>query len=203
MKITSLKIRKSILVFTIIIGTCAGIIFIGCESDDPITDTVYFTDIEADQVKLGGAPLLIPAYAELYLTGAKTVNCAVKDVYYIVDGPSTTGEILGFVDNGASRLTYTDVTPDRYCLITTSVTISLPVASRPAIISMKIYKNGVADDASLVGNYIGTDDVAASLPIMCLMVLQPDDYIEVYVSAASANKTVVVNTMTLVATTVD
>jgi len=64
--------------------------------------------------------------------------------------------------------------------------------------------NGVADDASYIGEYISDADPADALPIMCLMeLLDPEDYIEIYIASNTANTTVVVNTMTLVATTVD
>jgi len=176
---------------------------LGCSADDPITDALYFTELNSDQMFLGGERLLIPAYAELYLTDFETVECDVADTYYIVDGPSSTGDIKGFVDNGSCRLTYTDVTGDRICMVGTSVTFSVPVDDAPAIVSMKIYKNGVADEESLVGDYVATGDIADSLPVMCLLEIDTNDYIELYVSSNTNNTTVVLNTMTLVATTVD
>jgi hypothetical protein len=190
----------------------------GCTANDPITDTIYFTGIDADQVnadqidteevnadqvQLGGATLLIPAYGEIYQTAFETIECDVAGTYYIVDGPTTAGELLGFENNGLGRLTYTDITPNRIGLATTAVTISVPADDRPATIRSMIYINGVSDNASLIGEYISDADPADALPIMALVELQQNDYIEIYISSDSANTTVTVNAMTLVVTTVD
>ena len=197
-----MKLRIIILIIIALL-LVATLVFISCSETERLTDDIYFSNIDAQNIKLGGAPLLIPAYAEIYQTAFETVECVVADTYYIVQGPTTSGEILGFVNNGFGRLTYTDITPDRVCLITTAMAISVPLADRPAIISAEIFLNGVADVASYIGEYISDEDPADALPIMCLMELQPNDYIEIYVASDTDDTTVVINTMTLVATTVD
>ena len=191
---------KKLIILILILALLAT----GCSPDEPLTDTVYFTDIEAEQIMLGGAPLLIPAYGEIYNTAFLNVACANNGTFYPVHGVTTSGEILGFANDGNGRLTYTDITPDRICLINTAMTVSMPVPDRPATISAQIYKNGVPDPASLVGDYIGVGDPAESLPIVCLIeLLSQGDYLEIYVSSSKDGVTVVVNTMTLIATTVD
>lgn len=188
--------RKSLLI--IFLAIILAVFSFGCVGD-PIDEPIYFTDIY-----LGGSQLLIPAYAELYTTNTTTVNCTLANTFYPIVGISTTGETLGFTDNGFGILTYTDVTPNRICLITTAMTVSLTPVDRPAIVSAKIYKNGIEDPASLVGDYIGEDDVAGALPIVCLIELtNTGDYIEVYVASSKAGISIVVNTLTLIATTVD
>ena len=69
--------------------------------------------------------------------------------------------------------------------------------------SSQIFKNGIADPASLVGDYFTTADIV-SMPINCLIELfDKDDYIEIYLSSDVPNTTITVYTMTLIATTVD
>lgn len=196
------KILYIMLPLVLISIYCTGCV--ACTKDEALSESIYFTDVHSEHIELGSAQLLIPAYAEIYQTEFETVECYVADNYYIVDGPTMEGEILGFSNNGFGRLTYTDITPNRICLITTAMAVSVPAEDRPAIISTKIYKNGVADDASFIGEYISDEDPADALPIMCLMeLLNPNDYIEIYIASNTDNTTVVVNTMTLVATTVD
>lgn len=189
------------LLLILIIGV---VLLPSCSAADRAEGTLFFEEVDADYYTLGGAPLLIPAYGEIYNTAHLTVECYAADTYYLVSGNTTTGEILGFEDSGLGRLTYTDITPNRICLITTGMTIGVPVEDRPAIISAKMYLNGVADDASFIGEYISDADPAGALPIMCLTELSnTGDYIEIYIASNADNTTVVVYTMTLVATTVD
>lgn len=172
--------------------------------DTIISENITSESIAANQFILSGSPLLIPAYGEIYNTAFLTIECDLADTYYLVSGNTTTGEILGFVSNGKGRITYTDITPSRVCLINTAMSISVPVDDRPAIISAKLYLNGVADDASYIGEYISDADPADALPIMCLVeLINPGDYLEIYIASDTVKTTVVVNTMTLVATTVD
>jgi len=153
---------------------------------------------------LGDAQLLIPAYGELYTTDTDITECVLADTYYLVDAPSTTGEILGFVDNGFCRLTYTDITPNRICLLNTAMTISVDGADVPSVIKVQIYKNGVADLASLVGDQFVVGDAVEALPIVCLLeLLNTNDYIEIYVSSNHADTTITIHTLTLIVTTVD
>lgn len=172
--------------------------------DNIISENITSEYIASDQVILNGSPLLIPAYGEIYNTAFLTIECDLADTYYLVSGNTTTGEILGFVDNGLGRLTYTDSATNRICLITTSMAISVPADDRPAIISSKIYVNGIPDEASYIGEYISDADPADALPIMCLVeLINPGDYLEIYIASDTVKTTVVVNNMTLVATTVD
>jgi len=188
----------------IIMVTALMLVFTSCSENERLADDIYFSNVDAQNIKLGGAPLLIPAYGEIYATGYTTIECADAGTYYLFSGNTTTGELLGFADNGHGRLTYTDITTNRICLITTSMTMSVPIDDVPAIITCKLYINGQPDEASLVGDYISIGDVADSFPIVCLVeILNKNDYMELYVASNAANTTVVVNTMTLVATTVD
>jgi len=175
----------------------------GCASE-PLDEPIYFTEVNSDEIYLGGAQLLIPAYGELYTTASDVVECTLADTFYLIDSPSTTGEILGFADNGFCRLTYTDITLDRICLLNTSMTISVDGADVPAVIQVQIYKNGIADPASLVGDQFTVGDAVEALPIVCLVeLLNTNDYIEIYVASNHADTTVNVHTLTLIATTVD
>lgn len=187
-----------VLILTTICSGCA------CTPSEPLEDTVYFTDIEAEQVMLGGAPLLIPAYGEIYASGAKVIEIALADTPYLYNGVTTSGEMLGFANNGLGRLTYTDITPNRICLLNTALTCSVDAADVPAVVRCYIYKNGIVDSASLVGDYFVVADTVEALPIVCLIeLLDTGDYIELYFESDKDNVTLTVATMTLIATTVD
>jgi len=178
-------------------------------SDYIVTDNLTATDIasdniSSDQIYLGGAQLLIPAYGEIYASGAAVLELAIADTPYLYDGVTDAGEMNGFSNNGFGKLTYTDITANRVCLINTALTCSVDAADIPAIIRCYIYKNGVVDPASLVGDYFVTGDVVEALPIVCLIeLLKENDYIELYFESNVNDATVTIATMTLIATTVD
>lgn len=195
--------KLRIVQFVIFLILITMVVF-SCTSSEALPEGVYFTSIYSDSINLGGSPLLIPAYSEIYNTEILYVECAEANKWYLVSGNTTTGQILGFTDNGRGRLTYTDITPNRICLINTAVTVQIPVEDAPAIVSMQLWINGVPDTASLVADYLTVDDNADSLPIVCLLkLLNTGDYIEIYVRSDQNNTTVAVATMTLIATTVD
>jgi len=196
---------------------------LGCSSNYPVENDLYVTDIWGDNatfnsinatvvsgenadfdfIRLGDAPLLIPAYGEIYLPLFATIECDVADVYYTINGTTTSGELLGFTNNGLGRLTYTDITNERIVQVNVSMTMSIPIDDVPAIVSAKIYRNGVADNASLAGDYVSAADLADAFPMVCLLQLDQNDYIDVRVSSNADNTTVVINTMTLMVMTVD
>ncbi len=195
------RLKKIVVVFLtlIILPT-----LLACSESERLTESVFATHIDTDTITLGGSPLLIPAYGEIYATGASIVEVALADTPYLFNGATVSGEMLGFANNGLGRLTYTDITPNRICLLNTALTISVNAADVPCVVRCYIYKNGVVDTASLVGDFFVVADTIEALPIVRLIkLLNQGDYIELYFESDKNNVTTTVATMTLIATTVD
>lgn len=182
-----------------IIG-CLLLVLPGCTAAERWQDRAYFTNIDSDNITLGGAPLLIPAAGEMYISTPVMTSLTLVDTYYKALGTTTSGELRGFTD-GNGRLTYTDVTSDRICLVTGAMSLMSDEVNN--VITAKLYINGLPHDSSAISVKLLQIGDIDTMTMVALATLQPGDYIEVWIASDKAAVKVTVTGLTFTATTVD
>ena len=177
---------------------------VGCTADDPLEE-IYITDghfvsVESDNFILGGAPLLIPACGEMYITTPIATPLTLADTFYKALGTTVAGELRGFTD-GEGRLTYNDITPDRICLVTGAMSLKSDTAMN--VISAKLYINDLPSDSSLIKIKLLQAGDIDTMSLIALVILQPGDYAEVWLASDKAGVEVTLEGLDFTATTVD
>lgn len=157
-----------------------------CSASDKLHDPVYFAETNSDQIYLGGEQLLIPAYGEMYCTTITDITyLTIAGVYYKEVLTTITGEQKGFTSDATGRMTYNDITPNRIALVTCAMSLYSDIAD--VVITAKLYINGIASASSPIKLCLLDARAPGVMTLTALVILQPGDYIEVWLMSNTAN----------------
>ncbi len=173
-----------------------------CSVGERWADATYLTNMDSNNITLGGAPLLIPAYGEMYIVTTTNITyLTVATVFYKIAVNTISGEQKGFTSDAAGRMIYTDVTPNRICLITTAMSLKSDTAD--VVISAKLYINGLPSASSLIKLSLLAINAPGVMTLTALAILQPGDYMEIWLASNTPGVKIQTNGFNFVATTVD
>lgn len=173
-----------------------------CSAGERWADAAYLTELDSDNITLGGAPLLIPAYGEMYIVTTTNITyLTVATVFYKAALNTINGEQKGFTSDTTGRMTYNDITPDRICLVTNAMSLKSDTAD--VVISARLYINGLPSASSLIKLNLLAINAPGVMTLTALAILQPGDYMEIWLASNTPGVKIQTNGFNFVATTVD
>lgn len=173
-----------------------------CSTTERWADAAYLTELDSDNITLGGAPLLIPAYGEMYIVTTTNITyLTVATVFYKAALNTINGEQKGFTSDTTGRMTYNDITPDRICLVTNAMSLKSDTAD--VVISARLYINGLPSASSLIKLNLLAINAPGVMTLTALAILQPGDYMEIWLASNTLGVKIQTNGFNFVATTVD
>ena len=124
------------------------------------------------------------AYGVSYISTSGATTIATVNVPIKVAGTTTAGELEGFTHTTPGKLTYTGI---ETAVFKATIHAVIDPAAHPAALLIGIGVNGVQDAASLLGLNVAAHTVPTSFNTTCLVELETDDYVEIFIENNTDN----------------
>jgi hypothetical protein len=141
---------------------------------------------------------MVQPFGSLSMVTPAGTTISAAGTYYKAAGVTGISLTVEEFDTGSvnNRLVYTG-TPDRHFLLMASV--SMVCASSNQVLGLKLAKNGVVLDDTIVRRKVGTGSDVGAAAVSGLVALSLNDYVELFVTNETSTAAVQIETMNMAA----